>query len=456
MSENANRLAAGGLIAREASLAFRFDNHLYYGYPGDTLASALLAHGVRLVGRSFKYHRPRGILTAGPEEPNALVELRNGARREPNTRATTAELYDGLEATSQNRFPTLAFDFGAINSLAAPIVAAGFYYKTFMRPAAFWEKLYEPLIRRAAGLGRASSEPDPDHYEKAFAFCDVLVIGGVPAGLAAALAAGRTGVRVILADDDFRLGGRLNAERCEVAGRPGAQWADETARELAALPNVTIFQRTTVFGVYDSGVYGALERVADHLPVPPLHQPRQRLWRILAKRAVLAAGAIERPIAFPDNDRPGVMIASAVRAYLNRYGVLCGRKAVIFGCTDDAWRTAADLNACGVEVVAIVDTRSDTAPAVRALGGKVRLFLGAVVTRARGGRSVRGVDIRTADGRRVTIDADLVAISGGYNPQIGLTTHLGHKPAWRDEIAAFIPGETPRGLAVAPARRTAP
>jgi sarcosine oxidase subunit alpha len=449
VSDSAYRLATGGLLARETPLTFRFDGDLYSGYRGDTLASALLAHGVRLVGRSFKYHRPRGVLTAGPEEPNALVELRDGARREPNTRATTVELFDGLEATSQNRFPSLAFDVGAINSFAAPILAAGFYYKTFMRPAAFWEKLYEPLIRRAAGLGRASGEPDPDSYEKAFAFCDVLIIGGGPAGLAAALAAGRAGARVILADDDFRLGGRLNAERCEVAGRPGAQWAEETANELASLPNVRIFRRTTVFGVYDGGVYGALERVADHLPVPPPHQPRQRLWRIAAKRAVLAAGAIERPIAFADNDRPGVMMASAVRAYLNRYAVVCGRKCVIFGCTDDAWRAATDLNACGVEVAAIVDARSEVAPAVRALGGKARSLFGATVARVRGGKTVRNVDVQTADGRRIAIDADLVAMSGGYNPQIGLTTHLGGKPVWRDDIAAFVPSETPPGLVVA-------
>jgi sarcosine oxidase subunit alpha len=236
------RREKGGLIDRGVALGFRFDGEPLTGHPGDTLASALLASGKTLVGRSFKYHRPRGVLTAGPEEPNALVELRTGARREPNTRATTVELFDGLEAFSQNRFPSLRFDIGAINSLASPLLVAGFYYKTFMWPSAFWEKLYEPLIRRAAGLGRASGEVDPDRYEKAFAFCDVLVIGGGPAGLAAALAAGRAGARVILADEDFCLGGRLNGERFEVDGRPGAQWAEEAARELATLGNV-IFRR---------------------------------------------------------------------------------------------------------------------------------------------------------------------------------------------------------------------
>ena len=319
------RLPKGGLIDRDVSLGFRFDGKALIGHSGDTLASALLAGGETLVGRSFKYHRPRGVMTAGPEEPNALVELRGGPRREPNTRATTVELFDGLEAASQNRFPSLRFDLGALNSLASPILVAGFYYKTFMWPAAFWERLYEPLIRRAAGLGRASGEADPDRYEKAFAHCDVLVVGGGPGGLSAALAAGRAGARVILADDDFRLGGRLAGERFEVDGRPGAEWADEAANELAALVNVRVFPRTTVFGVYDSGTYGALERVSDHLPAPPPHQPRQRLWRIVAKRAVLAAGAFERPIAFGGNDRPGVMLASAVRTYLNRFAVACGR-----------------------------------------------------------------------------------------------------------------------------------
>ena len=318
------RLGSGGLIDRSRSLGFTFDGRGYRGHPGDTLASALIANGVRLVGRSFKYHRPRGILTAGPEEPNALVELRTGARREPNTRATTAELYDGLGAASQNRWPSLRFDLLSLNSLVAPVLSAGFYYKTFMWPASFWEKVYEPLIRRAAGLGRASGESDPDTYEKAFLHCDVLIVGGGPAGLMAALAAGRTGARVVLCDEDFRLGGRLLAESLVVGERSSAEWAAHIAAELAALPDVRILPRTTVVGSYDDGTYSALERVNDHLAEPPEHEPRQRLWRIFAKRCVLAAGAIERPLVFGDNDRPGVMLAGAVRAYLNRYAAAAG------------------------------------------------------------------------------------------------------------------------------------
>ncbi|HBR27729.1 MAG TPA: sarcosine oxidase subunit alpha, partial [Rhizobiales bacterium] len=349
-SAQGKRLASGGLIDRTRTLPFTFDGETLSGHPGDTLASALLASGKTLVGRSFKYHRPRGILTAGCEEPNALVELRNGARREPNTRATTIELYDGLDAASQNRWPSLKLDLLAANQLFSPIFGAGFYYKTFMWPASFWEKVYEPAIRRAAGLGRAAEAPDPDHYEKANAFCDVLVTGAGASGLAAALAAARSGSRVILCEEDFRLGGRLLAERDEIDGRPAMDWVKAAEAELEALPDCRIMRRISVVGVYDGGTYAALERVNDHVPVPPAHEPRQRLWRIVAKRAVLCAGAIERPAVFGDNDRPGIMLAGAVRTYLNRFGVAPGNRAVIFADNDDAFRTAVDLVGAGVEV----------------------------------------------------------------------------------------------------------
>ncbi|MEK0081815.1 sarcosine oxidase subunit alpha family protein [Benzoatithermus flavus] len=448
-----NRLATGGLVDRTRYYRFTFDGRVLEGHPGDTLASALLANGIRLVGRSFKYHRPRGILTAGPEEPNALVELRKGARREPNTKATTIELYDGLEAASQNRWPSLAFDIMAANQLFSPLFVAGFYYKTFMWPAALWEKLYEPLIRRAAGLGRASGEPDPDSYEKAHAFCDVLVIGAGPAGLMAALAAGRAGARVILCDADFALGGRLLSERLEVGGMAGADWAALTEAELASLPEVRILRRTSVFGVYDGGTYAALEQVADHRPVPGPHEPRQRYWKIVAHQAVLAGGAVERPIVFGGNDRPGVMLASAVRSYLNRFGVTPGRRAVVFTTSDDGWRTVADLRAAGIEVAAAIDARPEppagSAKAAERAGTEVHA--GAVVLDAHGGAGgVRKLAVETASGRRLEIAADLLAVSGGWNPALGLATHLGGRPRWSEALAAFVPGEPlPPGMRVA-------
>ncbi len=445
-----NRLA-GGRIDRSRALSFRFDGKAYAGFAGDTLASALLAAGVKVVGRSLKYHRPRGILGAGSEEPNALVELRTGARREPNTRATAIELFDGLEACSQNRWPSLAFDLGAAASLVAPLLPAGFYYKTFMWPAAWWEKLYEPLIRRAAGLGRLSVEPDPDRYEKAHAFCDVLVIGAGPAGLAAALQAGRAGARVILCDEDFLLGGRLNGERREVDGLAGTDWARLAAAELAANPRVRLMPRTTVVGLYDGNTLAAVERVADHLPVPRPDQVRQRLWKIVARQTVLAAGAIERPIVFAGNDRPGVMLASAARTYLNRFGVTLGRQVVVFTAGDDGWNTAFDLAAAGVDIAAIVDPRSEVDPALLAgaTRSQARVLLASQVVDVRGSPGVESVVVQDDLGRCSTVRADALAVSGGWNPTLALSTHLGGRPKWSDALAAFVPGELPRQMRVA-------
>jgi sarcosine oxidase subunit alpha len=440
--------AAG--IDRERPISFRFDGKVYPGFAGDTLASALLAAGIRLVGRSFKYHRPRGVLTAGSEEPNALVELRSGARREPNTRATVVELYDGLEAHSQNRWPSLGFDVGAINSWLSPLFVAGFYYKTFMWPARFWERVYEPAIRRAAGLGRASVEADPDRYEKAHAFCDVLVIGAGPAGLAAASSAARAGARVILCDEDFLTGGRLNAEPREINGMSGAQWARQTTAELESNPEVRVMRRTTVFGVYDSKTYGALERVADHLAIPPPGQPRQRLWRIVARQTVLAAGALERPIVFSGNDRPGVMMSTAVRTYLNRFRVSAGRRVALFTCTDDGWRTALDLRNAGIAVAALIDAREEVAPALQSAAKRLDapVLLGAQVVAAHGGRDVEAISVRDRAGRTTRIRSDVLAMSGGFNPNLALTTHLGGRPRWSDAASVFIPGVLPPAFKV--------
>src|SRR5688572_25566300 len=380
------RLERGGLIKRERQLGFTFDGKGFHGFEGDTLASALIASGVKLVGRSFKYHRPRGILTAGSAEPNALVELGQGGRKEANTRMTMVELHDGLIAKSQNRWPSLNFDLGALNQLAAPIFVAGFYYKTFMWPPAFWEKFYEPIIRKAAGLGRATHEPDPDRYEKAYAHCDVLVIGGGPTGLMAALTAGRSGARVLLVDEGSMFGGSLLSEIEEVDATNGIEWAQEIVAELASLPEVTLKPRTTVFGWYDDNVFGAIERVADHKIAPQPHEPRQRYWRIHAKRAILATGAEERPLVFGGNDKPGVMLASAVRSYVNRYAAVPGRTGVVFTNNDFGYRTARDLRARGVRVAAVFDSRKHAA--VTDAGG-VEVMTGAVITAVGGGLGVK-------------------------------------------------------------------
>jgi sarcosine oxidase subunit alpha len=450
MSAQPFRLAQGGLIDRAQTLSFRFDGRHYAGHPGDTLASALLANGVRLFGRSFKYHRPRGVLSAGSEEPNALVTLRSGARAEPNTRATTIELYDGLDATSQNRWPSLGFDLMAVNQLFAPLFVAGFYYKTFMWPAKAWEKLYEPVIRRAAGLGALSGLADPDHYEHDHAFCDVLVVGAGPAGLIAARDAARAGLSVVIADESPVPGGRLLSERVGVDGQTGAQWAAVAAAELFTLPNVRVLTRTTVFGRFDDGEHGAIEQVADHVPAPRPGQPRQRLWKIVARRTILATGATERPIVFDGNDRPGVMLASAVSTYLNRFGVAPARRAVVFTASDSGWTTAHDLLAAGVMLVAVIDTRSDVPAAlaapVRAAG--VPVLAGGQVLSAHGS-PLRAVVACDAGGQTHRFAADLLAVAGGWNPQVALAAHLGHKPAWRDDIAAYVVGEAPLGLSTA-------
>ncbi|NPD13964.1 sarcosine oxidase subunit alpha family protein [Xinfangfangia sp. D13-10-4-6] len=426
------RIEGKGIIDRTREVKFRFDGRDYSGFRGDTLASALLANGVRLMGRSFKYHRPRGVLSAGSEEPNALVEVLGKTIRTPNTRATMQEIFEGLDTRSQNRIGSLRHDLLAVNDLFSRFLSAGFYYKTFMWPRHFWEGLYEPLIRRAAGLGSLAQVHDEGVYEKAWAHCDLLVIGAGPAGLMAALVAARSGADVILAEEQPILGGRLIGDGGVIGAEPAALWLAGVEAELRAHPNVRIMTRTTVTGAYDNGTYGALERVGLHRsPRPSL--PRECFWRIVAGRTVLASGAHERHIAFPMNDRPGIMLASAVRTYLNRFGVAPGKRVTLFAANDQARQTARDLMAAGVQVAAIIDPRQDVS-----VVEDCPVHSGAEVIDTKGRHALRAITVRK--GAEVfDIETDCLAVSGGWNPALHLTCHMNSRPRWSDELAAFVP-----------------
>ncbi len=438
------RLPQGGRLDRGTTLRFSFDGREYEGFAGDTLASALLANGVRLVARSFKYHRPRGIMTAGAEEPNALVEVDRGdGRRTPNLRATQIELYDGLDARSQNRFPSLRFDVGAVNQLFSPLLSAGFYYKTFMWPASAWARLYEPMIRAAAGLGRAPKAPDPDRYANRFAHCEVLVIGAGPAGIAAATAAAAGGARVILCDEQAELGGSLLGERtARIDGAPAADWLAEQLRKLLLCSNVTLLPRTTAFGYYAQNFVALAQRVADHLADPNPARPRERLWQVRASEVVIAAGAIERPLVFPDNDRPGVMLADAARCYADRYGVGAGATAAVATCCDSGYRAALSLHAAGVKIAMIADLREapDGASVAAARASGLRVEPGMQVLGTVGKQQLRGVDFgRGANRERIA--CDLLCVNGGWTPSIHLFSQSRGRPRFDPELGAFVPGD---------------
>lgn len=448
MSAQKNRVATGGRVDRSKPVRFSFDGKTYYGYQGDSLASALLANGVTLVGRSFKYHRPRGIVTAGPEEPNALVEIGTGAYREPNTRAPQVELYDGLVTTSQNRWPSLDFDIGAINSVASRLLPSGFYYKTFKWPKDGW-MFYEKFIRRAAGLGTGSTETDPDRYDKVYGHCDVMVVGGGPAGIAAALSAGRAGARVVLVDEQSELGGSLLSERDRtIDGKPVQEWVDAAKAELAGMPEVRVLTRTTAFAYLDANMLSLVERLTDHIG-PTAKGPRQRLWRIRAKEVILATGAIERPLVYSDNDRPGCMLASAARTYVNRYGTTPGQRVVIMTNNDTAYQTALDLTAAGVSVAAVVDLRANPTGALpqaaRAKG--IEIIENSAITQVKGTKQVREVEVQSLNqdatgvvGSARHIYCDTVLSSGGWQPTVHLHSQTRAKVIWDEGIQAFIPG----------------
>ena len=439
------RIRGAGRLTPARDVRFTFDGKHYSGLQGDTLASALLANGVHLVGRSFKYHRPRGFLSAGAEEPNALLGIeRDAARRTPNVRATVQELYDGLAATSQNRWPSLSFDVGAVNDLASPMFSAGFYYKTFMWPKAAWKKIYEPKIRAAAGLGVAPDQADPDHYASRFAHCEVLVVGGGAAGLAAALAAAQSGARVILCDEQAEFGGALRYEAgARIDGTDGWTWAQATVEKLASMDNVRLLPRTTAFGYYAQNFVGLVERVTEHLARPDKDAPRERLWQIRARRVVLATGAIERHMVFADNDRPGVMLASAARTYLNHYGVAVGRNVGVFTANDSAYHAAIDLKKAGVSIAAIVDLRDNPSGAAvdqaRALG--IEINHGRAVVKVGGRLRVSSMTIGPKNGgSQRTIAIDALLTSSGWTPSVHLFSQSRGKVAFDEATKRFLPG----------------
>ena len=434
------RVADGGRINRSSPVAFNFDGRQMSGCAGDTLASALLANGVHLVGRSFKYHRPRGILSAGAEEPNALVTVaRDTGRTTPNLRATQVELYPGLVAHSQNRWPTLGFDIGAVADRASPLLSTGFYYKTFMWPASFWRCLYEPAIRRAAGLGRAPRAPDPDRYLHRYAHCDVLVIGAGAAGLAAALAASAAGVRVILCDEQAEFGGALLHETGEIEGNAAAAWVSESISRLAS-DGVLLLPRTTAFGWFPDNLIGLAERVTDHLAEPDPRLPRERLWHVRAREVVIAAGAIERPLVFPDNDRPGIMLADAARCYLNRYGVKVGERALIATTDDDAYRTAIELHRAGMQIAAIADARSapDGEAVAEARASVLNVRTGTVVIGTAGRRRIHSARLYGTGGAE-TVNCDVLLMSGGWTPSVHLFSLSRGKLRYEAGLGAFVP-----------------
>ena len=444
---NVFRHSFGGSIDRSHPVRFKFDGQEFVAYPGDTLASALLANGVKLVGRSFKYHRRRGILGIGVEEPSAMVQLRTGGRWEPNLRATEIEVFDGLEAASQNRWPTLRFDIGSVFNWFSPFLPSGFYYKTFMWPKSKW-MLYEKFIRQAAGLGKSATEKDPDTYSKTFEYCDILVVGAGPAGLAAALSAANTGANVVLVEETASLGGRLNYDEETINERSADQWTSECARGLASMPNVVILKRTTAFGIYDQNLVAALQRLADHEAEPQVWQDRQRVHWIRARQIILACGSIERTIPFDGNDRPGVMLASAVRGYAKKYSVRCGKNAVIFTNNDSAYMTVSSLKSVGVNVVAVIDSRT-AQPEKWAMEqlGDTPLKQGYAVSKTVGFNSVKAVDIvRILDkdatmGSTERIACDLLCVSGGWTPTAHLFSHAQGKLEFNDRIGAYVPSQ---------------
>ena len=441
------RLESGGLINRDKKISFKFNGKNYFGYEGDTLASALIANGVHLIGRSFKYHRPRGFFGAGVDEPYAIVQLYRNGETEPNIKATEQELFEGLEAKSVNCWPSVNFDVGAINNFLKIFLPAGFYYKTFMWPKSFWYKVYEPFIRRAAGLGTASIKHDKERYEHKYEYCDLLITGSGPSGLASAYSAAKNGAKVILAEDKSRFGGTLLTSEVNIGNQSGKEWADSIISELKEMPNVTVKNRSQVFGYYDHNMLVMSERISDHLPKTKKFHPKQRLWYIRAKEVLISSGSIERPIVFGNNDTPGVMLSSAAKEYLKVYGVLVGKKPLVFTNNDSGYETAIEFKKNGIDPI-ILDTRKEPQSEIieEAKNMNINIKNSYVVVAAQGYKKVKSADIaKISDNKEElgsieNIECDCICVSGFWTPTIHLASQSGNKTKFNEDIDAFVPG----------------
>ena len=443
------RVKDGGKIQRDIKIPFIFNGKAYFGYKGDTLASALLANGIYLIGRSFKYHRPRGIIAAGVEDANGKVQLYRDNITEPNVNVTEVELVNGLRIESQNCWPSVTFDVWAINNFLNRFFPAGFYYKTFMWPKSFWYKVYEPIIRKAAGMGTASLKPDPDRYEHQYEHCDILVVGSGPSGISSALAAAKNGARVILAEDKPRFGGSLLTDNVTIGNKSGDEWVEEAIAELKSMPNVIIRKRSQVFGYYDHNMLVMFERCKDHLDNPEAFTPRQRLWYIRAKQVILSTGSIERPLVFANNDRPGIMLASSAREYLKIYGVLAGKKPIIFTNNDTAYETAIEYKNHGINPI-IIDTRSESDAGIvneaKKFGITVKFAHG--IANTSGYKKVKSATIGKLNYNKdgytsfEKIECDSIFVSGNWTPTVHLASQSGNKLRYDNSTDTFLPDQS--------------
>ncbi len=448
MSQNF-RLDNIGMINRDKKISFKFNGKKYYGFEGDTIASALIANGVHLVGRSFKYHRPRGFFGAGVDEPYAILQLDRNNQRDPNVRATEQEIFEGLEVKSVNCWPSVNFDIGAINNFLKMFFPAGFYYKTFMWPPSFWYKIYEPFIRMAAGFGEASIKHDKERYEHKYEYCDLLITGSGPSGLASAYSAAKNGARVILAEDKPRFGGSLLTSDVNIGNQTGVEWAEKIIAELKTMPNVTVKNRSQVFGYYDHNMLVMSERISDHLPKTQKYLPKQRLWYIRANEVLISSGSIERPLVFGNNDTPGVMLSSAAKEYMKVYGVLVGKKPLIFTNNDSGYETAIEFKKNGVNPI-ILDTRSKPSSDIitEAKDLNIEIKFSYVVVAAKGYKKVKSADIaKISDDKKElfnieNIECDCICVSGFWTPSIHLASQSGNKSKFNEKIDAFVPDKS--------------